>query len=279
MSLDAQDNVVWDIRKFTAPIAVVNGLCNLYEETECIFAPDDQSVLTGVSVKKGSNRAGSLFVGDSLTLSPLTEPIQLVPDSSAVSLGWHVDLEQIFVGNSNGSVTVLYDPEKSRRGILLPLAKAPASEAKDVVVALSSDAIHNPNALPLFRSTAPRSLKRQRVKSRKDPIASHLPERPLEGPGMGGRLGSSVTQAIMKTVIKDTRRDEDPREALLKYAAIAEQDPIFVAPAYRMTQPKTIFDEELLRREAEVAEKRHAEEEKTRALEKKLAERDSSRRV
>lgn len=274
--------IVWDVRCLTRPVAVADNLCNLYEETECIFSPDDQSVLTGISVKKGrSDEAGRVFVGDCLSLSPRPDDpvISLSPGCSAISLAWHPGLQQIFVGTSHGSISVLYDPARSQRGILLPLAKAPSTSASDVVVAFSPDAIQNPNALPLFRSTAPRSLKRQRLKARQDPVASHLPERPLEGPGMGGRLGSSVTQSIMKTVIKDTRRDEDPREALLKYAEIAEHDPKFVAPAYRITQPKTILDEELLQREAEEEEKRQLEEEKTKALEKKLAERDSLRRV
>lgn len=35
-------------------------------------------------------------------------------------------------------------------------------------------------------------------------------------------------------------RDEDPREALLKYAEKAEKDPIFTN-AWKETQPKTIY--------------------------------------
>lgn len=35
-------------------------------------------------------------------------------------------------------------------------------------------------------------------------------------------------------------RDEDPREALFKYAAVAEKDPIFTN-AWKHTQPKPVF--------------------------------------
>lgn len=42
-------------------------------------------------------------------------------------------------------------------------------------------------------------------------------------------------------MIKETWMDEDPREAILKYAAVAEKDPKFIAPAYSQTQPKTVF--------------------------------------
>lgn len=34
---------------------------------------------------------------------------------------------------------------------------------------------------------------------------------------------------------------EDPREALLKHAKAASEDPYWVSPAYAQTQPKTIF--------------------------------------
>lgn len=36
-------------------------------------------------------------------------------------------------------------------------------------------------------------------------------------------------QAVIKTFAKDTTRDEDPREALLKYADLAENDPLWVS--------------------------------------------------
>lgn len=44
-------------------------------------------------------------------------------------------------------------------------------------------------------------------------------------------------------MIKETWMDEDPREAILKYADVAEKDPKFIAPAYAETQPKTVFAE------------------------------------
>lgn len=37
--------------------------------------------------------------------------------------------------------------------------------------------------------------------------------------------------------------DEDPREAILKYADVAKKDPKFIAPAYAETQPNTVFAE------------------------------------
>jgi len=46
----------------------------------------------------------------------------------------------------------------------------------------------------------------------------------------------------MKNTIKNTMRDEDPREALLARAKEAEENPIFIQNAYLKTQPKPIFN-------------------------------------
>jgi hypothetical protein len=74
----------------------------------------------------------------------------------------------------------------------------------------------------------------------------------------------------MRNVLRDTRRDEDPREALLRYAELAEKDPKFVTPAYKETQPTTILDAELLEKEAVAAEKKQKEEEAAAILTRKI---------
>lgn len=53
----------------------------------------------------------------------------------------------------------------------------------------------------------------------------------------------------MKNLYKDESRNVDARDALLKYAKEAEDDPQWVAPAYQKTQPKTIFDMSAVKRE------------------------------
>jgi hypothetical protein len=62
--------------------------------------------------------------------------------------------------------------------------------------------IHNPHALPLFRDQP--SRKRQREKILKDPLKSHKPEAPVNGPGYGGRVGTTkgslLTQYLLKVM-------------------------------------------------------------------------------
>lgn len=42
-------------------------------------------------------------------------------------------------------------------------------------------------------------------------------------------------------MLKETWMEEDPREAILKYADAAAKDPKFIAPAYAQTQPEPVF--------------------------------------
>ncbi|XP_050147456.1 uncharacterized protein LOC126622778 [Malus sylvestris] len=84
------------------------------------------------------------------------------------------------------------------------------------------------------------SRKREREKALKDPLKAHKPELPMMGPGFGGRVGASkgslLTQYLMKTWM-----DEDPREAILKYADVAAKEPKYIAPVYAQTQPEAVF--------------------------------------
>ena len=47
-------------------------------------------------------------------------------------------------------------------------------------------------------------------------------------------------QHIKNNIPLSSMRDEDPREALLKYAEKAEKDPMFTN-AWKETQPKTLY--------------------------------------
>ncbi|PJF19742.1 hypothetical protein PSACC_00395, partial [Paramicrosporidium saccamoebae] len=258
---------LWDVRSFSKPIGVVNDLPNTNDETSCVFSPDQNLIATCVSARKGKS-SGSVAFFDTVSLEAVTEPV-CIGDSSAVSLLWPTVLNQLIVGCGDGNVQMLYDPQLSQKGAILPLSRSNVKK-KESMMAFTVGGIQTPNALPLFKTLEGRSLKRIRIKMRKDPRSSSRPEMPVDGPGTGGRLGSSVTQSIMRNVLRDTRRDEDPREALLRYAERAEKDPKFVTPAYKETQPTTILDAELLEKEALAAEKKQKEEEAAAILTRKI---------
>jgi hypothetical protein len=223
-----------------------------------VFSPDDRLVATGTSAKKGEEWGKLVFLDPKNGLD-MVHSVEDLTKSSVVGLVWPSSINQIISGNGDGTASILFDPSLSNKGALLAMSKTPHSKEPAIVTDNPVGRIITPHALPLFRDTEGRSLKRARIKARKDPVKSHLPTPPVSGPGQGGRLGSGVTQAIMSELIPPVNtRDEDPREALLKYAKVAEEEPMFVSPAYQQTQPQTILDPTILEREKEAELKRLA---------------------
>ncbi|KAG7579837.1 WD40 repeat [Arabidopsis thaliana x Arabidopsis arenosa] len=236
---------VWDLRQMKEALKVFEGLPNYYPQTNVAFSPDEQIILTGTSVEKDSTTGGLLCFYDRTKLE-IVQKVGISPTSSVVQCAWHPRLNQIFATSgdkSQGGTHILYDPTQSERGACVCVARAPRKKSVDDYQ--PEPVIHNPHALPLFRD-AP-SRKRQREKALKDPIKAHKPEIPMTGPGHGGRVGTTgsslLTQYLLKQggMIKETWMEEDPREAILKYAEVAVKDPKFIAPAYSETQPETIF--------------------------------------
>lgn len=235
---------VWDTRKFNSPLKVFEGLINS-GNTDCIFSPDNELILTGTSVRKEDEASGLLIFIDKTLLTKVNH-IGIEKGSSVLSMAWHPLINQIVVGTSSGNAHVLYDPELSVKGALLSIVRTPRT--KNPSDFEPPRPIQTPHALPMFYETA--NSKRKEARARFDPrktakpgtpAAPHVPEA-LEGPGRGGRIGSSVTQHLMKNFIrKDTSRDEDPREALLKYHEAAEKNPYFFG-VYKKTQPEPKFD-------------------------------------
>ncbi|KAG8599022.1 hypothetical protein GDO81_002849 [Engystomops pustulosus] len=164
--------------------------------------------------------------------------------SSVVRCLWHPKLNQIMVGTGNGLAKVYYDPVKSQRGAKLCVVKTnrKARQAET----LTQDYIITPHALPMFREPRQRSTRKQLEKDRLDPMKSHKPEPPVAGPGRGGRVGThggTLSSFIVKNIALDKTDDSNPREAILRHAKDAADNPYWVAPAYSTTQPEAVFAE------------------------------------
>ncbi|KAK1290110.1 hypothetical protein QJS10_CPB18g01871 [Acorus calamus] len=238
---------VWDLRQMKVPLKVFEDLPNNYAQTNAAFSPDEQLILTGTSVEKESTSGGLLCFFDRKRLE-LVSRVGISQTCSVVRCAWHPRINQVFAtmgDKKEGGTHILYDPSLSQRGALVCVARAPRKKSIDDFEV--QPVIHNPHALPLFRD-AP-SRKRQREKALKDPLKSHKPDLPVTGPGFGGRVGSTkgslLTQYLLKQggMIKETWMDEDPREAILKYADVAAKEPKYIAPAYADTQPQPVFHE------------------------------------
>ncbi|XP_014238434.1 gastrulation defective protein 1 homolog [Trichogramma pretiosum] len=234
---------LWDLRQFKSPLFTASNLYSRYESTDCMFSPDDSMVVTGESLARGQT-AGKVLFYDTKTFDRVHE-IE-VTDSHVIKTLWHPKLNQIFVGCGNGVIMTYYDIKKSLRGAKLCAVKQ-KHKKKNVEIMLTQQII-TPHALPLFRQDRPKSVRKQMEKDRQDPLKSHRPDLPITS-GQGGRVASSgatLSSYVIRNLglSKRVEDDQNPRDAILKYAKIAEEDPYWITPAYKKNQPQQIFQEE-----------------------------------
>ncbi|KAG7099448.1 hypothetical protein E1B28_001299 [Marasmius oreades] len=231
---------LWDVRSFKKAIVTRTDMATLYPNTNAVFSPDERFIVTGAgSAAKGGKGRLIFLKKDSLETTK-----ELEVNSTPVRVVWHSKINQIVTGLSSGEICVLYSPTSSLNGAKLLMNKGPPRKitVEDMSDALAAPTILTPHALPMFRDGdgIARGSKRKRDKDRMDPRKSRRPELPVTGPGKGGRVGASATQHVVQNLVRDTTRDEDPREALLKYAKLGEEDPQWTA-AWRINQPKPVF--------------------------------------
>lgn len=212
---------LWDMRNGRAPVAQREGLAGVggLRGEGMAMDPSGQRVLLATE-----NALVVLSIEDLAVVrrSPMFEK-----NNRPADVLWHPKLNQLAVSSTSGPIAICYDPQTSRRGALLCVHRRnPKHQTSQ-----SAGPIITPHALPLFRE--PTGRKRKQLTVPQEP--------PRMAHGRGGTIGVNETQHIMKSLIKDTMRDEDPREALLKYAEVAEADPRFVAPAYQGN--RQVFDQ------------------------------------
>ncbi|KAJ7462614.1 transcription factor [Mycena galericulata] len=242
---------LWDLRAFKKPLATRSDLATLYPNTNAMFSPDDKYIITGAGATAKGGKGKLMF----LDKNGLDVIQTLEVDATPVKVYWHSKINQIVTGLSNGQITVLYSPLTSLHGAKLLANKGPPRRAtiEDMSDALAAPAIHVPGATDMFREGDGiiRTNKRKRDNDRMDPRKARRPELPVTGPGKGGRVGASATQHVVQNLVRDTTRDEDPREALLKYAH-TQNDQQWTS-AWKANQPKPVF--------ADVSQEEEKEEE------------------
>ncbi|MCJ1427535.1 hypothetical protein MMC29_005438 [Sticta canariensis] len=236
---------LWDTRKFKQPISVVEhpSTSDQHANSNIRFSPDSSSIITG-------SATGHLHILNPATLKPeLVTPV--TPGSPLVTVLWHEKLNQIITGSANAETHVLYHPTMSSRGAAMVMSKAPKRRhidddptlTTDLSQGLSGESIVTPNGVLTNNSQASASYASRHPtlgmtasgRSR-DPRRPHIP--------MTTPFAKSQPDEmhIRNNIPLSSMRDEDPREALLKYAEKAEKDPMFTN-AWKHTQPKTIYAE------------------------------------
>ncbi|KAA8900864.1 WD40-repeat-containing domain protein [Sphaerosporella brunnea] len=232
-----QDQTVklWDTRKMKMPIASrADFSMPRHPETALVFSSNNTSLLTG-------DAEGNLHVLSAATLS--TSEIHAISSSPIISLVHHTTINQLLLGTAGGSVHILFSPAKSTKGaksiLAAPLRKRHIDDDPSLTTdatAISGDAIVVPSQQPAKRKANDK----------------FKPEMPAPTP-----WGKSQPdqEHIRKSIALSSMRDEDPREALLKYADKAEKDPMFTG-VWKKNQPKTIYMEAQEEEEEEQPDKK-----------------------
>lgn len=232
---------LWDTRKFKQPVNTVTHVStsSQYPTSNIIFSPNSSSILTG-------SETGDLYILNPATLKPeVMTPV--TPGSPLISVLWHDKLNQIMTGSANAETHILFNPKLSAKGAVMVMSKQPKrrhldddpSFTTDMSQGISGDAIVNPGTRSeaiqgsTFSSRHPTIGLTASGKSR-DPRRPHMPAvTPFS-------KNQPDEEHIKKRIPLSSMREEDPREALLKYADKAEKDPMFTN-AWKKTQPKTIY--------------------------------------
>lgn len=237
------DNTIklWDTRKFKQPVNTVEHPSSSFRfpSSNIVFSPSSANVLTG-------SETGHLHILNPATLRPeLVTPV--TPGSPVVTVTWHEKLNQILTGSANAETHVLYNPNTSTKGAAMVMSKAPKRRHFDDDPNLTMDlsqgisgenVVVGSNGVPHYSSStwsARHPTIGLTASGRpKDPRRPHLP---LQTPFAKSQPDE---KHIRENIPLSSMRDEDPREALLKYADKAEKDPVFTK-AWKDTQPTTIY--------------------------------------
>ena len=234
---------LWDTRRFKQPITVVEhpSTSDQYANTDIKYSPNASSIITG-------SANGYLHILNPATLKP--ELVTPVTDGHPlVTVLWHDKLNQILTGSANAEMHVLYNPKTSTRGAAMVMSKAPKRRhidddpnlTTDLSQGISGDAVTTGDSLRAAQSGTSYASRHPTIgltvsgRSR-DPRRPHMP---VTTPFAKSQPDE---KHVRENIPLSSMRDEDPREALLKYAEKAEKDPVFTN-AWKQTQPKTLYAE------------------------------------
>jgi len=229
---------LWDTRKFKDPLVKVEhpSTSDRWSVSNIRYSPDSKSIITG-------SASGHLHILNPGNLRP-EHVTPVTPGVPLIVVEWHPKLNQIITGSANAETRVLYNPELSHRGAVEVMSRAPKkrhidddpSLTMDQTLGISADSIVTPGAM-------------SGVKKRSGGTAgvtasgkSRDPRRPQVQQITPFMRSQPDEKHISENIPLSRMLHEDPREALLKYADVADKDPMFTK-AWKSTQPVTQYAE------------------------------------
>jgi WD repeat-containing protein 70 len=193
-----------------------------YSSSNIVFSPSSANLIMG-------SETGHLHILNPATLRPELST-QVTPGSPLITVQWHPKLNQIITGSANGETHVLYNPNISTNGAKAVMLKAPKRRHVDDDPNLTMDLSHGISNDQIITPGAPQSGSAASFAARHPTIGltasgkSRDPRRP-HMPQSGPFAKNNPDEKYIKEEFKlSSMRDEDPREALLRYATKTKKD-------------------------------------------------------
>ncbi|GAB7362434.1 hypothetical protein MBLNU230_g2756t1 [Neophaeotheca triangularis] len=239
---------LWDTRKFKSPITTTShpSTSSQYPTSSIRFSPNSSQLLTG-------SPTGDLHILNPATLRPeLITPI--TPGHTLITAQWHPKLNQILTTSSNGATHLLYSPTHSTTsGAKAVFQRAPKQRHIDDDATLTSDIAANglSSAAIIVPGANGGQQNPSSYSSRHPEVGltasgrSRDPRRPHKPAVTPFAKGQPDEKYVKEQIPLSSLRDEDPREALLRYAEKGRQEgkeDVFTA-AWSQTQPKGVYAE------------------------------------
>ncbi|KAK8808406.1 hypothetical protein WA158_008307 [Blastocystis sp. Blastoise] len=248
---------VWDSRKLTKPLHIYTNIYTIHDVANTSFGPSQGIFVTGTIIPPKSQEKAKLLFFD--VNNNTNEPIytkEISETNSIIGVRWSSPLNQIFVGMTDGSMMGYYDPQYSKKGLILSSTKTTTKKeemhfGREDAAAWAVDGVYQPKG---------KTLNQKRLQ------LIHPTPDVLPGPSLPEGLTKMPATPLSVLADKeynqfgaDYVRDvtEDPREALIKQALKpADKDTEYINYVFRKNDPHPQLAKRTLEEDLDEEEKR-----------------------
>eukprot|EP00919_Chromeraceae_sp_WS-2016_P027224 GHVR01064709.1.p1 GENE.GHVR01064709.1~~GHVR01064709.1.p1 ORF type:complete len:202 (-),score=14.65 GHVR01064709.1:1212-1817(-) len=199
---------------FSKPLVHYSNIPNYFPGSKMCFSPKGDYLVVGTSISQEVDEKESYLHFFDTVMYNKVKTINMGA-GSITGVAWNPVLNQIVVGTSECEAKIFFDKRLSVKGALKSINKQPRID-KDPKFDYSHP-IYLPHSLPIYQQRPTNNINKDIAMIRKDPILSHKPHLPIQGPHKGGKkIGVAYTQIqhIIQSLNANHEKVEDARKPL-----------------------------------------------------------------